>query len=301
MRSGPWPSSTRRRASAVPCRSRRAPSADWRFDLAEGCPAHCAYCYLAGSLAGPPITRAYANVGAILAGLAAVEGQGQVTSRSAARAGEGTTYEASCYTDPLGIEHLTGSLATAIEHFGAWDVPGGGKVELRATTKFAAVEPLLGLAHGGRTRLRFSVNAPGAGRYEGGTAPVAARLRAMRQVAGAGYKVGLVVAPILPLADWRGEYGRLFAEAAGTLAGAASLDLTVELITHRFTARSKGVLQGWYPGSGLEMDEALRARKTTRLSTEKWVLPRPLMVEMRGWFERTLADLLPSARLLYWT
>ncbi|MGA5298779.1 spore photoproduct lyase family protein [Nucisporomicrobium flavum] len=24
-----------------------APSADWRFDLAEGCPAHCQYCYCA--------------------------------------------------------------------------------------------------------------------------------------------------------------------------------------------------------------------------------------------------------------
>jgi spore photoproduct lyase len=24
-----------------------APSADWRVDLAEGCPAHCSYCYLA--------------------------------------------------------------------------------------------------------------------------------------------------------------------------------------------------------------------------------------------------------------
>jgi hypothetical protein len=35
-----------------------APSADWRFDLAEGCPAHCQYCYLAGSLSGPPVTRA---------------------------------------------------------------------------------------------------------------------------------------------------------------------------------------------------------------------------------------------------
>jgi spore photoproduct lyase len=291
---------SKRRSVPIP------PSADWRFDLAEGCPAHCAYCYLAGSLTGPPITRVYANVDAILAGLVAVEGQGQITSRSAARAGEGTTYEASCYTDPLGIEHLTGSLAAAIEHFGARGVPeggrpGGAKVELRATTKFAAVEPLLGLAHGGRTRLRFSVNAAGAERYEGGTAPVAARLQAMRRVADAGYKVGLVVAPILPLADWRGGYGRLLAEAAGALAGAASLDLTAELITHRFTARSKGVLQGWYPGSGLEMDEALRARKTTRFGTEKWVLPRSLMVEMRGWFERTLADLLPSARLLYWT
>ncbi|MGB6182598.1 MAG: spore photoproduct lyase family protein [Rhodococcus sp. (in: high G+C Gram-positive bacteria)] len=29
------------------------PSADWRIDLAKGCPAHCQYCYLAGSLSGP--------------------------------------------------------------------------------------------------------------------------------------------------------------------------------------------------------------------------------------------------------
>ena len=277
------------------------PSADWRFDLAEGCPAHCAYCYLAGSLAGPPITRAYANLGAILGGLAAVEGQGEVTSRSPSRAAEGTTYEASCYTDPLGIEHLTGSLSAAITHFGAWDVPGGRAVELRATTKFAAVEPLLGLAHGGRTRLRFSVNAPGAARHEGGTAPLRARLRAIREVAEAGYKVGLVIAPILPLSDWQDGYGRLLADAEAALAGAPSLDLTVELITHRFTAKSKDVLQGWYPGSSLEMDEASRTRKRTKMGAEKWVLPRPLMVEMRGWFEREIGARLPGARVLYWT
>ena len=30
------------------------PSADFRLDLATGCPAHCQYCYLAGSLTGPP-------------------------------------------------------------------------------------------------------------------------------------------------------------------------------------------------------------------------------------------------------
>lgn len=35
------------------------PSADWRIDLAEGCPGLCQYCYLAGSTTGPPITRVY--------------------------------------------------------------------------------------------------------------------------------------------------------------------------------------------------------------------------------------------------
>ena len=43
-------------------------------------------------------------------------------------------------------------------------------MQLRLTTKFAAVDPLLDLPHNGRTRIRFSVNAPRRRRFEGGTA-----------------------------------------------------------------------------------------------------------------------------------
>lgn len=35
-----------------------SPSADWRVNLAEGCPGHCGYRYLEDSLKAPPITRA---------------------------------------------------------------------------------------------------------------------------------------------------------------------------------------------------------------------------------------------------
>jgi spore photoproduct lyase len=49
------------------------PSADWQFHLAQGCPAHCQYCYLAGSLSGIPITKVYANLPQILEALAAYE------------------------------------------------------------------------------------------------------------------------------------------------------------------------------------------------------------------------------------
>ncbi len=53
---------------------------------------------------------------------------------------KGTTYEASCYTDPLGIEGVTGSLSAAIEWFGAWDADA----QLRFTTKYADVDALTG-------------------------------------------------------------------------------------------------------------------------------------------------------------
>ncbi|MBM6593806.1 spore photoproduct lyase family protein [Microvirga pudoricolor] len=273
------------------------PSADWRVDLAEGCPAHCQYCYLAGSLSGPPVTRAYANLDEILGVLPGFVGGGTVTSRQAGRAHEGTTFEASCYTDPLGIEHITGSLARLILHFGAWDAP----VQLRFTTKFDAVEPLLGLAHNRRTRVRFSVNAAPAARFEGGTASLAARFGALRRMALAGYRIGLTIAPIMPVERWRDAYEDLLVQAAQALDGVPDPDLTVELITHRFTPGSKEVLTGWYPGSSLDMEEAKRSRKLTKFGSTKYVYPADAMREMRAFFEERIPARLPGARVLYWT
>ncbi len=272
-----------------------APSADWRLDLAEGCPAHCSYCYLAGSLKGAPITRAYANLPEIFDAAARHLGQGRVTSRSPARAHEGTTYEASCYTDPLGIEHLTGSLSAAIAHFGAWDAAA----QLRFTTKFDAVAPLLGIAHARRTRMRVSLNPPLFARFEGGTAPVARRIAAMRKMVDAGYLMGLTIAPIIAAEGWREAYGRLIADVATALDGAPDPDLTVELITHRYSAGSKAVLDSWYPGSALDMSSDRRTEKRTKFGSIKHVYDKPTMTELRAFFEATIAAHLPAARILY--
>ena len=273
-----------------------APSADWRVDLAQGCPAHCSYCYLAGSLKGPPITRVYANLPEILAGLAPKLGEGTVTSRSTARAHEGTTFEASCYTDPLGIEHLTGSLSALVTHFGAWNAD----VQLRFTSKFAAVAPLLGLAHNGRTRMRASINPARFARFEGGTSPVAARLHALRRMADAGYPIGLTIAPIIAAEGWREAYSELIAAVATTFEGTA-LDLTVELITHRYTPGSKAVLDSWYPGSELTMDPTGRTEKRNKFGGIKHVYDKPTMTALRDFFETEIAARLPTARILYWT
>jgi spore photoproduct lyase len=275
------------------------PSADWRLDLARGCPAHCQYCYLAGSLSGAPITRVHANLDEVLAPIATLTGSGSVTTGDALRGGEGTTFELSCYTDPLGIEHLTGSLATAIERVGTGRYGDGAS--LRFTTKFDAVEPLLGLQHGGRTRIRFSVNASEVERFEGGTARMPARIEALRKVAAAGYPVGLTIAPVMPVDGWEASYGRLLDDVAATLVGVPGVDLTAEVITHRFTPTSKQVLEGWYPRTKLEMDESVRSVKRSKFGGVKYVYPRETMQALRAWFEREVPARLPGARLLYST
>jgi spore photoproduct lyase len=275
-----------------------APSADWRFDLAEGCPAHCQYCYLAGSLSGPPVTRVYADLDDILAGLPDYAGRGTITSRRAARRDEGTTFEASCYTDPLSLEHLTGSWRRAVDYFGGWDAP----VQLRWTTKFDDVAGFIGRPHHGRTRVRLSVNCrPVTTRLEGGTSRLEDRLAALRRLALDGYPVGVTIAPIIAVADWRTHYGELLGDLAEAVGDVPGLDLTAELITHRFTPGSKEVLLDWYPRTKLEMDEAARSRKQGKFGAVKYVYPSATMTELKSWFYAEIAERLPYCRVLYWT
>lgn len=266
------------------------PSADWQFHIASGCPAHCQYCYLAGSLQGPPVIRVFANLPQILSNLAAYE-----------RLDDATTFEVSCYTDPLGIEHLTGSLAECIRYFGTRQ-----DGYLRWVSKFEAVDGLLDLPHNGHTRCRMSVNAaPVSGRFEGGTAPVKSRLQALRQLAlprsqgGGGYPVGLVIAPIILMENWDDHYGQLLDSISEALD--FDCDLTFELISHRFTPGSKEVLMNWYPQTKLDMDEAKRSVKRNKFGGTKYVYNSDTMKTLRHFFESEIAWRFPQARVLYWT
>lgn len=266
------------------------PSADWQFHLAEGCPAHCQYCYLAGSLQGPPVIRVFANLPQILDNLTLYE-----------RTEGMTTFEVSCYTDPLGIEHLTGSLAECIRHFGT----RGGN-HLRWVSKFDRVDELLDLPHNNHTHCRVSVNAlPISKQFEGGTASVSSRLQALRQLAlprtkgGGGYRVGLVIAPIMPIEDWQTHYRQLFDMISSALD--FDCDLTFELISHRFTPKSKEVLENWYPNSRLDMDESTRSVKRNKFGGSKYVYDTDTMKSLRYFFESELSKRFPQAKILYWT
>jgi spore photoproduct lyase len=169
------------------------------------------------------------------------------------------------------------------------------------------VAELLTLDHQRRTRVRFSVNAPEiARRFDGGTAPLAARLAALRAMALAGYRVGLTIAPVMAYGDdsgpgWREGYGDLLDQVGEAVAGVPDLDLTTEIITHRFTPASKDVLLGWYPHTKLEMDEDVRTQKRSKFGGVKYVYPRATMTEMRTWFTDELSRRLPASPLLYWT
>jgi spore photoproduct lyase len=266
------------------------PSADFQFHLAEGCPAHCQYCYLAGSLQGPPAIRVFANLPLILNNTLNYKLPKKITS-----------FEASCYTDPLSIEHLTGSLAETIQFFGKQQ-----DKHLRFVTKFDSVDPLLDVDHNGNSRWRISLNAHSVSRrLEGGTASISARVKALRKLAlprnegGGAYPIGVVLAPIMPVENWQEEYSLLLDELRQNLD--FPVDLTFELITHRFTTGSKEVLTEWYPNTSLEMNEASRSEKRNKFGGTKYVYTKETMKEMKDFFYSKINSQFPEAEILYWT
>jgi spore photoproduct lyase len=120
-------------------------------------------------------------------------------------------------------------------------------------------------------------------------------------MAHAGYRVGVTIAPVMPVPGWRESYGRLLNEVAKVTGDLPYVDLTVEIITHRFSPASKDVLMQWYPRTKLEMDEERRRQKRSKFGSVKYVYPAETMTQMRSWFTEAVAQRLPTAQLLYWT
>jgi len=168
------------------------------------------------------------------------------------------------------------------------------------------VDPLLHINHNGRTRWRSSLNAnPISRRLEGGTATISDRIKALRKLAlpreqgGGNYPIGVVLAPIMPIPEWKEEYSLLFDELEQNLG--FPTDLTFELITHRFTPGSKEVLLEWYPNTSLEMDESSRAVKRNKFGGTKYVYIKETMNEMKEFFYQEINKRFPQAEILYWT
>lgn len=263
-----------------PCR----PSADYRLILNTSCPAKCHYCYLAASLGERTYVRLYVNVDEIL------KSARRLIKK---RAPEITTFEASSSSDPVALEHLTGSLRQAIEVFGKQ--PYG---RLRVVTKSDHIDGLLGAAHQGHTRFRFSINAEEIiDNYEEGTASLEGRLNAAARVHGAGYPLGFIIAPLILYEGWRSGYETLLDKLADTLPPAATDDLTFELIMHRFTQRSRRLILERFPGTTLAMDTQDRIHK----GFGKYVYEPQKAQELEDVLRSYITERFPHAQIEYFT
>jgi spore photoproduct lyase len=264
------------------------PSAEYAIPIATGCMAHCHYCYLQTTLGAKPYIRIYVNTDDIMEAAAAYMEE---------RAPEITRFEAACTSDPVSLEHISGSLQELITFMARQ--PLG---RLRFVTKFHHVEPLLGVEHNGHTRIRFSVNADYVIKhFEPNTSGFNDRIEAAGKVAKAGYPLGFLIAPIIWFEGWEEGYSRLLEKLKATVPPEAEKTMTFELIQHRFTKTAKRVILERYPKTKLEMDEAKRKYKWGRWGQGKYVYQDEQAAALREFITERIFEHFPSSTIDYFT
>jgi spore photoproduct lyase len=264
------------------------PSAEYAIPLSTGCMGHCHYCYLQTTMGNKPYIRIYVNIEDILE-----QAQKYIDERRP----EITRFEAACTSDPVGLEHLTGSLRRVIEFMGK---QAYGR--LRFVTKFAHVDPLLDAAHNGHTRFRFSINAQHViKQFEPGTSRLTERIEAARKVAEAGYPLGFIIAPLMLYEGWQEGYQRLLEMLKKELEPYVRHDLTFELIQHRFTQAAKKVILKNYPKTTLDLDEAKRELKYGRYGKFKYVYRKDEAKELENHLFKLIKEYFPYAAIEYFT
>ncbi|MEK5549510.1 spore photoproduct lyase [Paenibacillus sp. FSL L8-0689] len=264
------------------------PSAEYAIPISTGCMGHCHYCYLQTTLGAKPYIRVYVNTDDILSAAKAYIEE---------RAPEITRFEAACTSDPVGLEHITGTLGDLIrfmadEEFG----------RLRFVTKYHHVDPLLDIKHNGHTRIRFSINSDYViKQFEPATSRFEERIEAAGKIARAGYPLGFIIAPIIWYDGWGEGYGELLRKLGETLPQHATKDLTFELIQHRFTKTSKAVIEKRYPKTKLEMDIEKRKKKWGRWGQNKYVYPDEQQNALREFITERIFEHFPLSRIEYFT
>ncbi|MCV9948106.1 spore photoproduct lyase [Paenibacillus sp. BT-177] len=264
------------------------PSAEYAIPISTGCMGHCHYCYLQTTLGAKPYIRIYVNTDDIISAA-----KGYIEERVP----EITRFEAACTSDPVGLEHITGSLGDLIrfmadEEFG----------RLRFVTKYHHVDPLLDIKHNGHTRIRFSINSDYViKQFEPATSRFEERIEAAGKIARAGYPLGFIIAPIIWYDGWEAGYGDLLRRLGETLPQHATKDLTFELIQHRFTKTSKAVIEKRYPKTKLEMDIEKRKKKWGRWGQNKYVYPDEQQNALREFITERIFEHFPLSRIEYFT
>lgn len=209
----------------------------------SGCSAMCLYCYLVCNYNKCSYLRLFVNREAMMAKLL----------KTANRSEKDLVFEIGSNSDLVLENTITGNLEWTIENFSQSE-----KGLLTFPTKFDMVEPLLPLNHRGRIILRMSVNPDEIIRKtEFGTAGLPGRIRALNQMCEAGYRVGMLIAPVIMVENWMELYGRLIEELAEELTPKTKAALAIEIIFMTYSYVHRAINREAFPNAVDLFDQAL--------------------------------------------
>ena len=115
-------------------------------------------------------------------------------------------------------------------------------------TKFDMVDSILDLDHQGKIIVRMSVNPQEIiSQVEIGTSPLKNRVQAINKLKKAGYKVGILIAPVVLVDGWKEKYTELVKYLYDNLDDKVKQDVFFEIIFMTYSYIHKAINQEAFP------------------------------------------------------
>lgn len=182
----------------------------------SGCTAACMYCYLVCNYNKCAYLRLFVNREQML----------DKIIKTANKSEKELTFEIGSNSDLILENSITGNLVWTIENFKNTD-----KGLLTLPTKFDMVDSILPLDHKGKVIIRMSVNPEEIiNKVEFGTSKLKGRIEAINKLKEAGYKIGILIAPVIMVDNWKQLYLELIQQLSQELSEKVKKDAFFEII-----------------------------------------------------------------------
>ncbi|MFU2363826.1 MAG: SPL family radical SAM protein [Clostridiales bacterium] len=199
----------------------------------SGCIAMCLYCYLVCNYNKCAYLRLFVNREQMLNKIIKVANESD----------KNLTFEIGSNSDLILENTITNNLVWTIENFK--DNPKG---LLTFPTKFDMVDPILPLDHNGKVIVRMSVNPREIIKtIEIGTSPLENRVKAINKLKDAEYKLGILIAPVILVEDWKKQYTELIQYLAENLSERVKKDVFFEIIFMTYSYVHRMINQEAFP------------------------------------------------------
>ena len=247
----------------------------------SGCTAMCLYCYLVCNYNKCAYLRLFVNREQML----------EKIIKTANKSEKELTFEIGSNSDLILENSITGNLDWTIKEFSK-----NNKGFLTFPTKFDMVDSICNLEHNGRIIPRMSVNPEKIiNQVEFGTSRLKERVVAINKLKAAGYKVGILIAPVIFVENWQEEYENLIKYLKENLSEEVQKDVFFEIIFMTYSYVHRMINAEAFPNA----TKLYNQDQMTGRGRGKYMYRDYIRKEGEAFFREKLGQYFPENEIIY--
>ena len=163
-------------------------------------------------------------------------------------------------------------------------------------TKFDMVDSILKLNHNGKIIIRMSVNPDEIiNKVELGTSRLKGRIEAINKLKDANYKIGILIAPVIFVENWKELYADLIKKLSLELSNTAKKDVFFEIIFMTYSYVHTKINEEAFHNAINLYDKNLM----TGRGRGKYMYKKDLRIDGENFFRKTLHKFFPDNPIIY--